>query len=902
MNRPPFLARLLLSWLLPARDREFIVGDLDEEFLRVRRARDGWWRARWWYWRQAFASLFSEVRYELGEMPVPPPGAPRRASRFDALRQDIRYALRSLNRRPIFTTVAVLTLALGIGANSAIFSIANWLLLRPVSGVVRPHEVVVIEFARQRGNSLGISWLNLQDMRRSLTSFSALAGEVSSARLQVLVENAAPMDIDASAVAGDYFGLLGARVQRGRPILEAETAPGQAGTVAVISDGLWSRLFQRDPAVIGKTLRANKLALTIVGVAAPGFQGAERFAATDVWVPYAVYGRLRHMDEKYYYERGTGIRVRELYGRLAPGVTPEAARADLQRALDLQIQQYPADNEIYTEYPASVHPGLGLRVLIREHVETLVKLMLLMVGLLLVISSANVANMLLVRGVQKRPEQTIRLALGASRRRLLVQNLVESMVLALLGGVAGLLVLRVVLFMAAGGTLLRLPPIQDVPIDIRVLAFVLGISVLTGLIFGLAPYGLARGTDLLSVMHAGSARHTPRASLVRKGIVVLQVCLSMILLVGALLVGKTMRALLDVQTGFDHERVAGISISAEPQGYSGPEAIALGQRVLQQLRQQTGVERAALAYTIPFGRVRSLFSVRDPDDAMGEAISLQMLHVSDGYFETLGIPLVRGRSLQERDWVGADTMHFNVVLSETAARRLFGQRDAIGRTLVSRRGEWTMQVVGVARAARLDDVRSELPDLVYLPMHTFGTFGQSWFSVVMRTNSSPAALEPVARSALRAADAGIPLNFQLVTTNLGNWVAEERLLARLLFLFSTLAVLLAAIGLYGVLASIVGERRREFGIHMALGARPVRILALVARQSAVLVVSGIMLGLLGAGWLSRLIEGALFGVDRLDISSYASASLLFLASAAAATTVPTRAAITVPPTEALRQD
>ncbi len=896
--RPPFLPQLLLRWFLPLRDREFILGDLDEEFSCLKLRRSGMMRAHAWYWRQSLASLFSEARYQMGDAPAGTAGEPSGGSWFDSMRQDIRYTWRSLNRRPVFTTVAVLTLALGMGANTAIFSIANWLLLRPVPGLARPEQLALIEFGPP-GNTLGISWQNFEDLKKLVKSFAGVAGATPTA-LQVATEGAAARRIQAGAVDGNYFGVLGVEVQRGRPILPQETAPGHGVPVAVISDRLWSQLFQRDPAIIGRTLRANKVALTIVGVAERDFLGSSRFGEIDVWVPYSLYAQLRHTDEAAFYKRGTGIRFMEVVGRLKLGATTEAARADLQQAIAALTKQYPADNEIYHEYPAAVYAGVGLPVLNREWTANVVKLLLLAVAALLVISSANVANMLLVRGQQKRPETAIRRALGASTRRLARQILLEGVMLALLGGAVGLLVFGVIMRTIAGISLPRLPRLENVPLDMHVLAFVLVICLLTGLLFGLGPLAATRPAHLSAELQASTPRFASAVSLLRKSIAVLQIALSLALLVGALLIGRTLNTLLRTESGFDHERLAGISISAEPQGYKQPDMSVLGRKMLDALRADSRVEAAALSYSIPFDPVSVNWSVNDPLERSDQRMRMQVQWISDDYFRTVGIPILRGRALEARDWQAASSSAFNIVLTAALARELFGERDPLGQSLTTPGQQpLTLTVVGIARDARLTSLRGAMPQLAYWPMHSFPF---PWFSVVLRARAAPAALEPVARHALTAVDPNIPLNFKVVSDNVLGQVSTERLLSTLFSLFSLIALLLAAVGLYGVLASIVGERRREFGIRMALGARARQVLGMVAQQSARLVLTGLLLGSLAAFWLSRLLRGPLSGENRLDAWICLAAVLLFSFVAALATAIPTRAATRVQPAVALRHE
>jgi putative ABC transport system permease protein len=895
MSRPPFLPRFLLRWLLPFRDREFIIGDLDEEYALRQKPR-GWLRAYAWYWRQVFFSIVSATRYELGDAPTVTAGEPRRGNLLDVLRQDVRYAVRSLNARPLFTSVAVITLALGIGANTGIFSVANWLLLRPVAGIARPDELAVIDFGEAPGQSIGISWSNFRDMREQLSSFTALTGEVTGVSLQVTA-NGGAFESEATAVGPDYFDVLGVKAQRGRTISNEETVPGRAAAVAVISDAFWTRHYQRDPSVLGKTLQANRTALTIVGVLPRGFRGTERLGESDIWIPYSIYGALRHIDEKEYYVRGTGIRLWQLIGRLKAGVDAAAAQVDVRRTLDQLIQKYPADNEIYKEYVPWVSAGIGIPVIMRERTQQTIKLMMIIVTLVLIISSANVANMLLVRSAQTRPEIAMRRALGASFGRIAFQSLTESVLLAIIGGILGLFVAVAFLGLIEGGRLRGLPSIENVPLDTRVLCFTIGVSVLTGVIFGCMPLNSIRRLNLSAELHRASARHTARSSVLRNAIVVTQISFSLVLLVGALLLGRTLNALLAVDSGFSADRLAGIQLNFEPQGHSADRVLLLGDHLLERVRAIPGVEQATLASSIPLSCCRTGTRVADPLQRSDQPIRLEVQYVTDGYFETMGIPLVRGRALGVADWKRTLPNEFNIVVSETAARRLFGEREALGQTLKS--GPETYHVVGVARDARLHSLTDPISDLIYTPLNALGL---PHYTLVLRARADPRLLEPALRQALAGVDANIPLDYHVVTDNIRDQLAERRLLASLFTMFSFLALLLAGIGLYGVLGSNVSDRRREFGIRMALGAKASRVLAMVMAHSARLVVVGVGAGLVGAFWFGRLLESQLFGVSRSALSTYMLAAGLFTAIALLATGIPTRAAIRVQPASALRQE
>jgi putative ABC transport system permease protein len=901
MRRPPLFPRLLLGWFLPLRDREFILADLHEEYAQ--RTRDDAHRtsAYIWYWRQSLASLWSEGRYKLDEAQLGVPGQPG-GSWFGALHQDTRHALRALNRRPVFSIVALLTLALGIGANTAIFSLVNWLLLRPLPGVTGQQELAIVEISREVGQSNGISWPNFADVANAQRSFVSMAG-YGGADLQIQSDHAPPEGIRAQIVGGDYFGTLGMRMQIGRPINAAETVAGRPAHVVVINDALWQRLFQRDRNVIGKTVRANKIVLTVVGVTPSGFEGVERNQGVEAWVPLSIEPELRHaspgLAERLNGRRGGSIR--EMVARLRPGVRAEAAVEELQRILDQLRVQYPNENKNLAQRHVFVHPGIGVPILMRERTFNTVRLMLLVVSMLLLISSANVGNMLLVRGLQERSVAALRRALGASRNRIIGQQLAECMLLALGGGLLGLLVARAFLALMEGGQLLGLPEFRNVPLDWRVLAFTAAVSLGSGLLFTLAPARIVGRADPLVDLSTSSTRHTAGRYWGRKSITVAQIALSLALLIGAVMLTRTLINLQRTELGFDAERTAGIIVNAEPQGYQSAAMPALRAALLAALRSQPEIESAGLAHQIPFWTGGFSDRVRDPLARSDQPVSIDVQFASDGYLETLRIPIIRGRGLQPRDWNASQGNPVNVVLSEQAARTLFGDRDPIGQYVDQdrRTAGPRMFVVGVSGDSRLGQLHEEAPVLMYVPINNSPS---TQLSAVMRARTSAAELEPVIRRALGSVDPTLPFQFHAIAHNVRNSLADQRLLARLLAMFSGLAVLLAAIGLYGILSYMVDERRREFGIRMALGAHATGIARLVGTEAAGLVLAGVLLGILGARWLSTIMTSAITGVTAPSVALFVAASMLFVLIATMATIVPTLLATRVEPSITLRQD
>jgi putative ABC transport system permease protein len=832
---------------------------------------------------------------------------------MQSLVSDLRFALRTLAARPAFTLVAVLTLALGIGANTAIFSVVDALLLRPLPYRDPGRLVWVQETLPEIGLELtgGADYLAWRDGSRTLAGVAAYTGE-----RYTRTGGESPERIEGAKVSSSLLPTLGVRPARGRGIDRPDELLN-APPVAVVSDRLWRRLFGAETPLAGQALELDGESCEIVGVLPRDFvlPGA----------PDADVLRALILDEARERSR-QWMSIVSVLGRLAPGATLAQARA-------AQGQDAGPGGP-----PPGEGPGGGPRMQIRmggpgpggpggpgggrfappqpklevttlaEHlvgdVRPALLLLLGAVGLVLLIACANVANLLLARAAARRREMAVRAALGAGRRRLATQLLTESALLGLAGGLCGLLLafggLRLLTALVPAdlwGGLLRQVPVR---IDLPVLAFTLLLSLATGLLFGLAPALSASRVDLTEPLKESSRTASGRA---RGLLVISEVALSVVLLVLAGLLLRSFVTLRAVDPGFTPERVLSVAVSLPPQSYEGPDRrLTWFQEAARHLGSLPGVESAAFSDSIPLEgvtmKLRGLavegLEPLPPD----QAPEISVIGVSPGWFRTLGVPIVRGRALLESDTHAAAPV---AVVSQEMARRLWKGADPIGRRL--RIGPpdapWST-VIGIAGDTRQEGLDAEPKALLYRPF-AFAPRLSSFLTV--RTQGDPAGLIAAARREVAALDRNVLISgIATMEQRLAGSVAARRFNLVLLGLFAALALALAAVGLYGVLGYIVAERTREIGVRMALGAERHGVLALVIRQGLVLAAAGVGIGLLAAFAASRLLRNWLFGITPTDPLTYVAIPLALLLVALLSSWLPARRATRVDPVVALRRE
>jgi predicted permease len=889
---------MLLSLLLRGEVLEVVLGDIEEEFaahvLPLRGARF----ARGWFWRQALGSARSVLFARRRGRPLPPGRPERRASKRSrgrnvvaGLHHDLRYAYRSLVKHPGVSSLAVVTLALGIGATTSIFSLANTLVFSPIPGVrdmERQAEIVVAEWNENGYRPRWVMPDNYREIMEGLPAWDGIAG-YSRPSVHVAGGGATPQRLGAESVMASYFDVLGVVPRAGRLFQGSDDVPG-APPVAVISDRLWTRLFHRTEDLVGITVKLNGVQHAVIGVVPPGFHGTERFGNTDVWFPGSMNAHIHHFPGLTASQ--SRARYYQFVGRLADGATFEEGQAQLTAAMRALTEGETDAAERFREADARVFPGLGINDYARERLSQTLRMLMGVVVLVLLIACANVTNLLVFQGIRRQGERAVRRALGASDARVLREQLTESVVLALMGGAVGVLLF--------GG----MRAVEHVQLDLRVLAFTVGVSVLVGIVFGTVPalMGIRRG--FAAAFKDFSITEARRRPFVRAGFAVLQLAASVTLLVGALLFLGTLRNLNRVDLGFDPDGVTAFYVSPGDQGYSLDQMMAYHTSLLDRVRSLPGVQSASLSEYAPFAyyMVDNVYPAGEPEEAM---VEVHKNGVTPGYFRTLGIQLLGGRVFTEGEafTTGGD---YPVVLSEALAARLFGQASALGGELRTRRrydgSVDSFRVVGVVRNTTLNSLREDDRMMLYWPLSGVrSSLGRA--ALLVKSQQAPAAVTASVTDVAEALDSSLPLyGVAGLQERVEATLSEEWLFARTLALLAAVAVVLASVGLYGLVAFGVAERTREFGIRVALGADQQRILKLVMRQAGLLALLGVGVGLAGAVGLGRIVEGRLFGVEPVNVIVYVTAALALALVALMASYRPARAATQVDPVAALRYD
>jgi putative ABC transport system permease protein len=809
---------------------------------------------------------------------------------FSDLASDLRLALRSLRLRPGFAALVVLTLALGIGATTAVFGLANQVLLRPLPGVADPGGAAYLEFRMREDpeRSSGISALDFLDLRAAATSLEGLAAYVRTSQL-VSVGDARPLRVMGNIVDGDYFEALGVEPVRGRLLSSSETGLDADPSVVVISERLWSTLLARSEDVVGRSILLNGEAVTIVGVAGGGFAGATRHDPIDVWRPQSSVvidpERLNGRQSISHGSSGGGV-----IARPRPGVTMAAAEAEAQEILGRLARESPLSGTHLAGLRPRLFPGLHTVPASREATSGTLRIMTFVVVLVLLISCANAANLLLFRSVARKGTVAVRRALGATAGRIARQELVESVLLAAMGGVAGLGVAWLVALLFRGERLMfRAEEFQGLIVDLRVVGFAGAAILVTTLLAGILPAVLASRVPLTESLREAGRQETHRRAALRNAISGAQLALCIPLLVGALMLTRTVQSLYSIDLGMSPEGVTVVELRI------GREPQEVHERVLAAARSVPGVEAAALDYLGPFWSLMA-DRVRLPTAASEEAVTTMMNYVTPGWFDLFRVEALSGRTFRTEDWdEGAPP---RVVITAPLAHRLFGRTDVVGRALVSGRVE--SEIVGVIGELRMEGPHQPPQESVFLPYHRAPPLG---LSLLVRTRGFDVGAVQEVQRAVGAIFPDLPApEAALLTSRIDRQLTEQRLFARLLTLVSGITLLLAAVGLYGVIAFSVAARKRELGIRIALGSSTGGIARLVLGQAGLILGGGLLLGMAGAYALSRVLESRLFGVAASDATSYAAGALLLALVALMACVVPLRAAVRVDPAVTLREE
>ena len=885
--RPPgWAVRLLRAVLAPGLSRDALLGDLEEE-LTERASRGSAASARRRYGRQAVGIALRYLRFRVTDHPSPTSGE---RTMLRSMAHDLGQAIRSLVHAPSFSLLTVATLAVGIGATTAIFSVVYGVMLRSLP-YPDADALVVVRHARDGSEMDNQSEPELHDYEREVRSFSAVAGWTTTS--PTLGSTDEPERIPAVRATAALLPLLGVQPRLGRFFTPEEDVPGAPATV-VLSHALWVRSFGADPGVVGRSILLEGVPTTVVGVMPEGFV----FPDPEVmaWMPLGLDTVNPWARNNHY----LGV-----LARLAPGVGLDGARTELEALAARSTRAYP---EFYPT-PVSFH-AYGLRDRMVGDVRAPLLLLLGAVLIVLLIASANAAAIFLARGEERRGEIAVRTALGAGQARVVGQLLGESLMVALaaaavgsalaIGGVAAL----------RGLAPASLPRLEAIRVDVRVLGFGLATALATGLLFGLAPALQALGSDVREVLAAGArgAIGSRRAGRFRRALVVAQLALATMLALGAGLLVRSFRSLRAVEMGFDPRGVLTVPLS--PSRTTVPidtQAVAFYQALEGRIAALPGVTAVGSAYRLPLVGGLDGYSIQVEGRiaaTVGDAPVAGMQWATPGYFGALGIALLRGRIFTEADRADAPLV---AVVNERLAQELWPGESALGKRLrMFPDGSPWMEVVGVVADVKHHGLRAESPAKLYIPHlqgYRSGYYSPNRMIVVVRTDGDPASLASAVRGVVRAVGPDVPIgSVRPMDEVVSAALASERFTLLLLGVFTAIALLLSAVGVYGVVARAVAARTREIGLRMAVGADRGSIARSVLREGALLAAVGCAVGLVAGVALSGLMRSLLFGVSPLDAWSYVLTAPLLALTAAVGCVVPALRAARLDPVRALRDE
>ncbi|HVG09413.1 MAG TPA: ABC transporter permease [Thermoanaerobaculia bacterium] len=804
---------------------------------------------------------------------------------LEEIGQDLRYAFRQLAKSPGFTLIAILTLALGVGATTSIFSVVDGVLLRPLP-FPDPDRLVRVYPLTEKGEPNAISVLNFLDWRKQSRTIEA-ASLLNSGSVNLTGTGGEPERLSGAWVSPEFFSVLKAPLLSGRGFAKGEDQP-KAPNVVVLSSELWQRRFGGDRGLVGRTINLDGEPYTVIGIA-----GRNRWPSiADLWLPFELSENALDPDNR-------GAIYLSVVARLAPGVSLEKARAETSSIAAALAAEYPKAN---TGYRMDI---VGMQTYMTGDVRVPLLVLMGAVLLVLLIACVNVANLLLVRASGREAELAVRTALGAGRLRIIRQLLTESVVLSLLGGAAG-----VALAVWATRALVALAPertprLAEVGVDGPVLFFTLGVSLLTGLLFGLAPALKASRPDLGSVLKEGARGGKGRAATAaRSALVVLETALAVLLLAGAGLLLRSFGALIDVNPGFDPEGAIVFNLAPPESKYAeDPQLRQLASSLIERMDKLPGVTAAGgAAFGRPLddsGFVLSFDVEGRPEALPGEEPAMRVALVTPGYFKALGLPLKRGRAFTDQDREGSTPV---AILTEEAVRQFFPNEEPLGRRIllgwvsdgVRRSGE----VVGVVGDFKQSTLDTKADPQIFLP---FDQSPLGSLSVIVRSTADLGTVAAAARAQVREVDPDLPLyELQTLDEVVSASVSEPRFYMLLLGGFAAVALILAAIGMYGVIAYGVSQRSREIGVRMALGASRDRVVRMVVKQALVLAVFGAVFGLGLALVATRGMKSLLFGVSAIDPGIYVAVAAVLVLVAGLASYLPARRASRTDPQLALR--
>ena len=824
---------------------------------------------------------------------------------LDQLRGDLRYAWRQLGKTPTFTILAVAILAIGIGANTAIFSAIDAFLLRMLP-VQQPEQLRRLEWAaRKTGffrsydgdtkkNSAGervawsISYPVYKYLRDHTSTLSGLITFSSVQRINLTIRGHAEL-AGGQVVSGNYFSTLGSQTLLGRTLTPEDDQPGGISALAVLSYGFWQRMFGGDAQVLRQSFAVNGTPVVIVGVLPKNSCGISPYCP-DVILPMAMEPVLYpgsdvlQKPDRWYLEA---------MGRLKPGVSEERARAEIELLMRQAILDYKPDREYDPPRVALIPGGQGLDR-VRNTLEQPFRILAWAVGAVLVIACANIAGLLLARATARHREIGIRLAIGASRGRLVRQLLTESLLLSALGGAAGVL-----LAYLAGDSIARLfvtdprPLAVEVALNFRVLAFSVAMCVATGLVFGLAPALRATRVDLVPMLKTSSATAERSRYRIGKALIAVQVALSLILAVGATVFVRTLINLNSEPIGFRPENLLVFQLNPTLNGYKEQRLLNFHEDVVRRLGQIPGVRSASMSRwgILSGGATRD--GVTLPGQQKGVPVYIH--YVSPRFFETIGFPLLAGRDIA---WSDRETSQRVMVINETLAKQIFAGQNPVGRSVEMNGND--VEIVGLAGDTKFESLRRSVPATVYIPFRQNVQFSMTY---VVRSETELQALVTAVRRVVESVDPNVPMyEVKTQVEQINDLIRRERLFAALLSGFAVLALVLACMGIYGTLAYLVTRRTPEIGLRQALGAKRADIVGLVLRESIAPVTVGVVIGVAGSLAAGKLVESILFGLKPQDPLALATASAILLGSAILAGWWPAHRASRIAPMAALRQE
>jgi putative ABC transport system permease protein len=819
-------------------------------------------------------------------------------SLVENLLQDIRYSIRMLRKNPGFTVVAVIALALGIGATSAIFSVVNAVVLRPLP-YENPDRLVLIWGKNSTTARDPLSVPDFLDYRNQNAAFVEMASfAYDDFNLSIGDE---PEHVQGAMVSANYFSVLGTNLSQGTTFRPEDDQPG-ASRVAIVGYGLWKRRFGSDPHFVGQTILLNGASFTVVGVAPQTFQSPIPEDNPQLWVPLSLDGGDRLRVPSYVNPARLSIRTnRFLIGiaRLKPGVTAKRAQADLETIAGQLEQQYKDTNA-----------GISTSVVpLREHIigkiQSALMVLLAAVGFVLLIACANVANLLLARAAARRKEIAIRTALGAGRLRLIRQLLTESILLAVMGGALGLLLAYGEIRLLLGLNLANIPRLNEIDIDNRVLGFTFLIAILTGIIFGLAPALQASKTDLNETLKEGARGSTGGLSRqrTRSLLVISEVALTVLLLIGAGLMLKSFYSLQKVKPGFDPTNTLTMTVNLPTTKYTNDHQIqGFYEQALNGVSSLPGVQSVGAVTSLPLtttlSEVRRFAVEGRPPASPSEVLRANIRRISHSYFTAMRIPLLKGRYFTEQD---RDKSPPVGIINETMVNRFWPDEDPIGKRLtIPSLGADSREVVGVVADVKHSSLNAESGLEIYVPSLQKPL---TIMALVVHTTSDPLLMTEAVRGAIQAVDRNQPVyDVKTMQQVVSESVSQPRLYTLLLGIFAALALTLAAVGIYGVMNYSVVQRRHEIGIRMALGAQRGDILKMVVGQGMLLALIGVALGLAAALILTRVMESLLFGVSARDLTTFLIIPFVLAAIAFLSSYIPARRATRVDPMIALRYE